>query len=538
MITNNEAVENFLKGKRNLAAFQFCQLIKGTNSDIQNNHPHHLNQLTKVTNVIGPSDTTNATTTTAAASATTISASSSDEAIIRNLSSLNIGNNSTPPILQTSPISSVSLINQSITSTTITQQQKQQQQIKVHKKKHVNGDEVAFNYAMVNLFTGSPRKASIIFSDLLKRYPRNPRLWLRLAESMLAAERARLSEFEHIQQLSHPHSRDHLIKTKNRPILIKINPNYCPQQLLQQSQVSSNRLPANFLVTIKSYLQKSLDLINEYNDISLLTDDIPPQYNTNNATIQRHTVANDYDQQQQQQISQFNPAASIATNNILSPSGFMTPKHTMMPNNNSNKSPTIDSAKLSPQLSYANPYKSISRSALYHLRNKVQLNLAYVCLCMGEPVKALTYTTLCLKSSPQGYEKVMASLYHAEACILASRIDEAIQFLNLEILNMAKSLSQDHPLNNLGCTERTVYSDEMQRQCDRGTLATIITYNLSVAYAAKGEFNNAEKILMRSIQPTKPNPMQLIICLLYVQLQQGQVAAATRTIMSSLPQFR
>lgn len=407
MIKNNEAVDNFLNGRRHFAAFQFCQLIKETSSD-----------------------------------------------------------------------------------------------------------EVAFNYAMVNLFTGCPRRASIIFTDLLKRYPRNPRLWLRLAESMLAAERARLSEFEHIQQLSHPHSRDHLIKTKNRPILIQVNPNYCSQQLLQQqqSQTSSNRLPANFLVTVKSYLQKSLDLINEYNDISLLTDDIP---------------------QQRQINGQLQQTSSDTSNDILIPSGSLTPK--VVASNDSHSS--SKKSKLSPQLSYVNPYKSISRSALYHLRNKVQLNLAYVCLCMGEPVKALNYTTLCLKSSPQGYEKVMASLYHAEACILASRVEEAIQFLNLEILNMAKSLSQDHP-SILGDTKRIVYGDEMHHQFDRGALATIITYNLSVAYAAKGEFSNAQKILMQCIKPTKPNPMQLIICLLYVQLQQGQIEAAKRTISCSLPQYR
>lgn len=433
MITSNEAVDNFLNGKRNLAAFQFCQLVKESNQS-------------------------------------------------RSKASA--------------------------------------------KRKNHNEDELAFNYAMVNLFTGCPRRASIIFSDLLKRYPRNPRLWLRLAESMLAAERMRLSEFEHSQQLARPHSRDHLIKTKNRPILIKINPNYCPQQLLlqQQTQTSSSRLPANFLVSVKSYLQKSLDLINEYNDISLLNDDIPQQQQ------QQQPKLHQQNQNSRQNLATESQSSTESGNNsILQPSGSIAPKTNLSSNNNS--------SKLSQQLSYANPYKSISRSALYHLRNKVQLNLAYVCLCMGEPVKALSYTTLCLRSCPQGYEKVMASLYHAEACILASRIDEAILHLNLEILNMAKSLSQDHPLV-MGNTKRIVYGDEMQHQCDGGTLATIITYNLSVAYAAKGEFANAERILGRCIQATKPNPMQLIICLLYVQLQQGQVEIAKRTILSSLPQFR
>lgn len=405
MVTNNEAVENFLSGKRNLAAYQFSHLIK----------------------------------------------------------------------------ESANAVNAATTSTT-------------------NNDEIAFNYAMVNLFTGCPARASIVFSDLVKRYPRNPRLWLRLAESMLAAERSKMTdEFEHIQQLAHPHSRDHLIKTNNKPLLIKINPHYCYQQKLQHLPVNA---PAgtsnNFLVNIKAHLQKSLDLINEYNDISLLTDDIP------------------------------NVDAEQRAPTPLPESAATT----------SSSSPAKASSELSQQLSYVNPYKSISRSALYHLRIKVQLNLAYTCLCMGEPMKALNYTTQCLKSSPQGYEKVLASLYHAEACILAARVDEAIQFLNLEVLNMAKNLSQDQSSAIGDSRQRIVYGGEMQHQFDRGALALVVSYNLSVAYAAKGEFTNALKILTRCIQPTKPIPMQLVICLLYIQLQLGQVEAAKKTISCNLPQFR
>lgn len=379
-----------------------------------------------------------------------------------------------------------------------------------------NSDEIAFNYAMINLFTGCPQRASVIFNDLVKRYPRNPRLWLRLAESMLAAERSKMTEFEHIQQLAYPHSRDHLIKTKNKPILIKINPNYCQQQIQQQFQLQRGT-PSNFLVTIKGYLQKSLELINEYNDISLLTDDIPnPPTNL-------------------QQLTQ--PIGHSVTSSMASTSSPSMTNSSILTDGSSPVLSENQVPKLSQQLSYVNPYQSISRSDLYHLRNKVQLNLAYICLCMGEPAKALNYTSQCLKSSPSGYEKVLASLYHAEACILASRIDEAIQFLNLEVLNMAKSLSQEHPVVT-GHSDRSVHGADLQNQLKTGALATVVTYNLSVAYAAKGEFSNAYKILMRTVQPTKPNPMQIIICLLYIQLQQGQLESAKRTILNNLPQFR
>lgn len=443
MVTNNEAVDNFLNGKRNLAAYQFSQLIKETTQ-----------------------------------------------------------------ITSSSPTSSPSSSSSSCSPTSTT----------------TNYDEIAFNYAMINLFTGCPQRASVIFSDLVKRYPRNPRLWLRLAESMLAAERAKMSEFEHIQQLAYPHSRDHVVKTKNKPILIKINPSYCQQQIHQQFQLQ-RKTASNFLVTIKGYLQKSLELINEYNDISLLTDDIPnPPMN-----IQHH-------QQQQQQHQPQQSSNTVSSS--MAPSSSPSVTSTSILNHSASPSlvETQQSPKLSLQLSYANPYQSISRSDLYHLRNKVQLNLAYICLCMGEPVKALTYTTQCLNSS-LGYEKVLAHLYHAEACILASRIDEAIQYLSLEVLNMAKSLSQEHPVIT-GDTKGVVYGEEMQRQLENDAPATVVTYNLSVAYAAKGEFSNAHKILSRSFQPTKPSPMQIIICLLYIQLQQGQLDSAKKTILSNLPQFR
>lgn len=472
MVTNNEAVENFLNGKRNLAAYQFSQLIKET----------------------------------------TLSSSTNDDSTpsLTNSNNTNsIGNDTANNLANLADISSLTHTNTSNQTTSTAT------------KQNLNSDEIAFNYAMVNLFTGCPQRASVIFSDLVKRYPRNPRLWLRLAESMLAAERSKMSDFEHIQQLAYPHSRDHLIKTKNKPILIKINPNYC-QQLIQQQFHTQRRTPSNFLVTIKGYLQKSLDLINEYNDISLLADNIQQQTQTSSS----HLIGSS------SLSSTSSPSITAVTNSSMlakssSPSLLDSQAATSMQNN----------ARLSQQLSYDNPYQSIRRSALYHLKNKVQLNLAYISLCMGEPAKALSYTTQCLKSSPQGYEKVLASLYHAEACILASRIDEAIQFLNLEILNMAKSLSRDHLLN-VDNTKRVVYGDDMQNQFDSGALATVVTYNLSVAYAAKGEFNNAQKILMRCIQPTKPNPMQVIICLLYIQLQQGQLESAKRTILSNLPQFR
>lgn len=461
MVTNNEAVDNFLNGRRNLAVYQFSQLIKETANSISSN------------------PTTD----------------------------------STPPLISSST--------------------------KDASNKQPNSDEIAFNYAMINLFTGCPKRASIIFSDLVKRYPRNPRLWLRLAESMLASERAKMNEFEHIQQLTYQHSRDHLIKAKNKPILIKINPNYCQQQIQQQFQLQKET-PSNFLVSIKGYLQKALELINEYNDISLLTDDIPQQQHlTSTGTTNSNNNASTTNNFSPSIASTSSP--SLNTNNssmiTASESSIIDTTTLASESNNANINST-QVPKLSSLLSYANPYQSISRSDLYHLRNKVQLNLAYICLCMGEPVKALNYTTQCLKASPLGYEKVLASLYHAEACILACRVDEAIQFLNLEVLNMAKSLSQSHPAVTGDTSKRVAYGEEMHRQLESGALTTIVTYNLSVAYAAKGEFSNAYKIVKGSVQPMKPNPMQIIICLLYIQLQQGQIEMAKRTILNNLPQFR
>lgn len=458
MVTNNEAVENFLNGKRNLAAYQFSQLIRETTSQ-RNRTP--LNSV--------ESDQ--------------VAASSSH---------------------QTLP--GAGAASQPVS------------------------DEIAFNYAMINLFTGCPQRASLIFNDLVERYPRNPRLWLRLAESMLATERAKLGQFEHVQQLAYPHSRDHLIKTKNKPILIKINPNYCQQQIQQQFHLQRG-ISSNFLVTIKGYLQKSLELINEYNDISLLTDDVPTS--NSNSSVNHG----------QQASSNATMDASSIGHNTINSSIASTSSPSLVGHNSSINSEhsLLDSnqrSKLSQHLSYSNPYHSISRSDLYHLRNKVQLNLAYVCLCMGEPNRALEYTTQCLRSSPLGYEKILANLYHAEACILASKIDEAIHFLNLEILNMAKGLSSEHPAVKGDTKQRVVYGDEMRRQLESGALATVVTYNLSVAYSAKGELGSAYKILMKSFEPTKPNPLQIIICLLYIQLQQGQLESAKRTILNNLPQFR
>lgn len=475
MVTNNEAVENFLNGKRNLAAYQFSQLIKETiNSPAA--------ALISAANCgSGLTSTTN-------------SSSSYSSLRINNFLSSNLtsGNNNIGSDSSSSSAAAAAAANDLSNSSANNLINNQESSTK--RNPRPNNDEIAFNYAMVNLFTGCPQRASIIFSDLVKRYPRNPRLWLRLAESMLAAERAKMSEFEHIQQLAYPHTRDHLIKTKNKHILIKVNPNYCQQQIQQQLQLQ-RETPSNFLVTIKGHLQRALELINEYNDISLLTDDIPnPPMNSTQQSMHTHTSSN--------------------------PS-MMDPQST----------------ELSQQLSYANPYQSISRSDLYHLKNKVQLNLAYICLCMGEPNKALSYTTPCLKSSPQGYEKVSANLYHAEACILASRIDEAIQFLNLEVLNMAKSLSQELSMMN-NSNKRVVYGEDMHQQLKSGALATVVTYNMSVAYAAKGEFSYAQRILQKSVQQNKSSPMQMMICQLYIQLQQNEFEQAKKTILTNLPQFR
>lgn len=539
MVTNNEAVDNFLNGKRNLAAYQFSQLIK-ERSIISTQQAKDQQQLRS-------------------------SSSSSTSTPYPSTSSppIPLGQSNTPP--STSGVSNDTNDDHLIDRLTLNKNESaagpassSQRGTTTGNKSEVaascsqqaddNCDEIAFNYAMVNLFTGCPERASIIFSDLVKRYPRNPRLWLRLAESMLATERSKMSEFEHIQQLAHPNSRDHLIKTKNRPILIKINPNYCQQQ---QSQHASVKAPpgtaTNFLINIKGYLQKSLDLINEYNDISLLTDDIPT--GTNQTSTQQTQSTPSLQDLFGGGVASLPSTSAAATavgaqstsksgiNNYLVDNSASSLQDSQQALGNNTTPSSERPVQLSQQLSYANPYKSISRSALYHLRNKVQLNLAYVCLCMGEPIKALNYTTHCLKTSPQGYEKVLASLYHAEACILASRVDEAIQFLNLEILNMARNLSQDHP-PLIGDAGRVVHSDDMQHQFDRDALATVVTYNLSVAYAAKGEFSNAQRILMRCLQPTKPIPMQLIICLLYIQLQLGEVEAAKKTILSNLPQFR
>lgn len=481
MVTNNEAIENFLNGKRNLAAYQFSQLIGEIASPTRAPHNSSPSSFASY-----PSQAT------------------------------------TPDQVNSDDITTTSQYSDSPNSQ---QQQPAGSSSEAAKKQQPNSDEIAFNYAIINLFTGCPQKASTIFNDLVKRYPRNPRLWLRLAESMLASERSRMTEYEHVQQLTDPHSRDHLVRCKSKPILIKINPNYCQQQMQQQFQIQ-RKTASNFLVKVQGYLLKSLELINEYNDMSLLTDDIP-------------SPPTSVQQQSQQQLNSSNARRNESSLAPTTTSTSSVTSSTSILTDNPGTNVVHDDAglKLSQKLSYAHPYQSISRSDLYHLKNKVQLNLAYVSLCMGEPSKALNYTTQCLKSSPLGYERVLANLYHAEACILAGRVDEAIQFLNLEVLNMTKSLSQEHP-SVTGKANRVIYGDDMQRQLETGALTTVVTYNLSVAYAAKGDFSNAQKILMRSIHPTEPNPMQIIICMLYIQLQQGQLESAKRTILNNLPQFR
>lgn len=384
-LANDQAVENFLNGKRNLAAYQFSELVR---SFVKSNNPIH----------------------------------------------------------------------------------------------NETADTTAFNYAIVNLFTGCPQRALVIFKDLVKRYPKNPRLWLRLAESMLASELAKLDKFEHIEQPSTGDMCKLLLKTNNTPIFIKVNPNYTQQFMQQHNQhLSNSATPANLLSTVLAQLKQASNLINEY-DISSFNEDT-------------HT-----------QLS-------------------------------------------SSKLSFASPYESISRSDICNLKIKVHLNMSYVHLCMNNPTQALEHSTICLNLLPSGHDKVLANLYHAEACVLLGRVEEAIQFLNIEILNSANSLSENHPvLNNSNSNKaimsmarqsrRVVFGDDLKQQLESKAPATVLRYNLSVAYATKGNIKKATELLMKFVDPNKPNQMKILIFLLYLQLQQGQVESAKKTILNNLPQFR
>ncbi|XP_063221594.1 CCR4-NOT transcription complex subunit 10 isoform X2 [Bacillus rossius redtenbacheri] len=160
------------------------------------------------------------------------------------------------------------------------------------------------------------------------------------------------------------------------------------------------------------------------------------------------------------------------------------------------------------------------------LRCSALADSAYVGLCLGDYVTALGHArTLLVQPDLPGTHRMLGHMYAAEALILMDKISEAVEHLNPDNV---QDLSLVPPVSDV----READHEGEERKPLRGwfpssvpTARATMQYNLSVAFAIRGELDKAGETLKQvwiSKNQMCDIPVHVIMLALYIELQLGE----------------
>ena len=139
---------------------------------------------------------------------------------------------------------------------------------------------------------------------------------------------------------------------------------------------------------------------------------------------------------------------------------------------------------------------------------------------------------VCHKSISFPFFRLLGHLYSAEALILSNKISEAIEHLNPSLI---QDVSVAFPANSE--PEKKDRDDEREGASQAtaplrawsptklGTARAVMEYNLSVAFAIRGEYEKAGETLKGVYNSRGPNcevPAHVMMLVMYLELQLGK----------------
>ncbi|KAM9488075.1 CCR4-NOT transcription complex subunit 10 isoform 3-T3 [Clarias gariepinus] len=187
----------------------------------------------------------------------------------------------------------------------------------------------------------------------------------------------------------------------------------------------------------------------------------------------------------------------------------------------------------------AAPSSPLRKQEVENLRCCILACSAYVALALGDNLMALAHADKLLHQPKlSGSHKFLGHLYAAEALISLDRISDAITHLNPENItdvSLGVSPSEQDQGSDKGDLEPVESSGKQTPLCypsSLGSARAMMLFNLGSAYCLRSEYEKARKCLHQaaSMVSAKEIPPEAILLAVYLELQNGNTQLALQII--------
>ncbi|XP_037129806.1 CCR4-NOT transcription complex subunit 10 isoform X2 [Syngnathus acus] len=187
----------------------------------------------------------------------------------------------------------------------------------------------------------------------------------------------------------------------------------------------------------------------------------------------------------------------------------------------------------------AAPSSPLRKQEVENLRCSILACSAYVALALGDNLMALNHAEKLLhQTKVSGSLKFLGHLYAAEALISLDRISDAIAHLNPEnVIDVSIGVltSEQDPAGSDKGDEPVESSGKLTPLCYPSNVTSaraMMLFNLGSAYCLRSEYDKARKCLQQaaSMVNTKEIPPEAILLGVYLELQNGNTQLALQII--------
>ncbi|KFQ35636.1 CCR4-NOT transcription complex subunit 10, partial [Mesitornis unicolor] len=188
----------------------------------------------------------------------------------------------------------------------------------------------------------------------------------------------------------------------------------------------------------------------------------------------------------------------------------------------------------------APPSSPLKKQELENLRQcSILACSAYVALALGDNLMALNHADKLLQQPKlSGSLKFLGHLYAAEALISLDRISDAITHLNPENVtdvSLGISSNEQDQGSDKGENDAMESSGKQTPQCYPSSVTsarTMMLFNLGSAYCLRSEYDKARKCLHQAASLIHPKeiPPEAILLAVYLELQNGNTQLALQII--------
>ncbi|XP_040595569.1 CCR4-NOT transcription complex subunit 10 isoform X3 [Mesocricetus auratus] len=187
----------------------------------------------------------------------------------------------------------------------------------------------------------------------------------------------------------------------------------------------------------------------------------------------------------------------------------------------------------------APPSSPLRKQELENLKCSILACSAYVALALGDNLVALSHADQLLQQPKlSGSLKFLGHLYAAEALISLDRISDAITHLNPENVtdvSLGISSNEQDQGSDKGENEAMESSGKRAPQCYPSSVnsaRTVMLFNLGSAYCLRSEYDKARKCLHQAASMIHPKevPPEAILLAVYLELQNGNTQLALQMI--------